>query len=107
MWSLVRLNEVMGVVLVLGCSVRWTKPPMCKLSLESRTQEIDSNPSESTRLRSFLFQMFSKSFDSTLKGFRVDSYMDRNEFGLKTLQRVDLDEFESTPPLKMSFPKVM
>ncbi|MED6214420.1 hypothetical protein PIB30_102935 [Stylosanthes scabra] len=90
----------MGMEAVLGCS-KAVEPRMHVLSLEFRyslglVKGINSNPPESTRLRSFLIQIFSKSFESTLKGSRVNSYMDRSEFGLITLQGVDSDEIEST-----------
>ncbi|MED6161491.1 hypothetical protein PIB30_061192, partial [Stylosanthes scabra] len=49
--------------------------------VELEIQGIDSNPSESIRVRSFLFQIFPKSFESTLKGSRVDSSMDRADKG--------------------------
>ncbi|MED6175117.1 hypothetical protein PIB30_075415 [Stylosanthes scabra] len=82
----------MGVVLVLGCSVKWMEPPMCKLSLKSRyglglvkvketnpnhsiAQGIDSNLSESTRLRR-----------SRLGGIRIDSTFE-NELQGRTLSR--------------------
>ncbi|MED6210605.1 hypothetical protein PIB30_065677 [Stylosanthes scabra] len=82
---------------VLGCSNGAVEPRMHVLSSESReakpnfyaSQGIDSNPSESTFLGATSMLDVSKSHESTLKGSTVDSYLDRNEFGFKTLQGVD------------------
>ncbi|MED6221914.1 hypothetical protein PIB30_059369 [Stylosanthes scabra] len=60
----------MGTEVALGCSNGAVELRMYVLSLESRyglelIKEIDSGLSESTLLRRFPFQIFSKSFEST------------------------------------------
>ncbi|MED6186208.1 hypothetical protein PIB30_064585 [Stylosanthes scabra] len=67
------------------------------------SQGIDSSPSESSLVRVTSFSTISKSYESTLKGSRVDSILDRDDFGFRTLQGVNSEWPESTPTLKMDF----
>ncbi|MED6128087.1 hypothetical protein PIB30_094320 [Stylosanthes scabra] len=86
--------------------VRWSKWSLVKLLKAMGTRKLYFDAQWSSRttyvyveLGIQIFQVFR--VDS--RGFRVDSFVDRDEFGLKTLQGVDSDVFELTPLLKMSF----
>ncbi|MED6128044.1 hypothetical protein PIB30_093890 [Stylosanthes scabra] len=99
-----KLEDALGAMgmRVGGWMLKWSGGT-AYVCVELGIQGIDFNPSESTFLRSFLFQIFSKSFKSIQKGSKFDSFMDRGEIDLKTMQGVDSEVFKSTPPSKMSF----
>ncbi|MED6152097.1 hypothetical protein PIB30_088728 [Stylosanthes scabra] len=86
----------------LGASeliLKWTEAK----SYFQTSQRIDSSPSESTLMRATWISTISKLHESTLKGSRVDSKLDRDDFSFETLQGVDSEWPKSTPAFKMSF----
>ncbi|MED6113438.1 hypothetical protein PIB30_070777 [Stylosanthes scabra] len=81
---------------------RWNRVCTFELGIQT-SQGIDSSSSESTLMRATSILTISKLYESTLKGSRVDSKLDRDDFSFETLQGVDSEWPESTPAFKMSF----
>ncbi|MED6125864.1 hypothetical protein PIB30_072630 [Stylosanthes scabra] len=100
-WNRVCTFEL-GIQSTLGASesiLNWTEAK----SYFQTSQGIDSSPSESTLMRATSISTISKLHELTLKGSKIDSKLDRDDFSFETLQGVDYEWPESTPAFKMNF----
>ncbi|MED6188205.1 hypothetical protein PIB30_083920 [Stylosanthes scabra] len=87
-WNRVYAFELGIQESTLGTSesiLKWTETK----SHFQTSQRIDSSPSESTLLGVTTISTISKCHESTLKGSRVDSKLDRNDSSFETLQGAD------------------